>query len=222
MIKKLKLILPMALATILLFSTAVSAGFVGAVDGDVVNIRVSPDLESEVAGRLGYGTMVNIIGYVSDGWYKISCGNLTGWMHEDYIIAKPQPYGTLSADSTEGEKIAQFAMGYLGFPYVYGGTSPETGFDCSGFVKFVMNSCGYEINRIACDQALNGYEVSFYDLIPGDIVLFQTDGYIDHSGIYIGNGKMIHASTPDTGVIISDLSSEYNTNHYCTARRIAE
>ena len=222
MFKKLILTLSAVLIVTVLFSTVASAGFVGAVDGDVVNVRVSPSLEGEIAGRLGYGTVVNIIGYISDGWYKISCGALTGWMHEDYIIAKPVQYENLSAVITEGERIAQFAMGYLGFPYVYGGSSPETGFDCSGFVKFVMNSCGYNVNRVACDQALNGREVSFYELQPGDIILFETGGYIDHSGLYIGNGKMIHASTPETGVIISDLSSEYNTNHYSTARRIIE
>ncbi len=221
MLKKLKLILPAVFILSVLMTAACYAGFVGAVDGDVVNVRVEPSTDSDVAGRLGYGTTVNIIGYVSSGWYKISCGQLTGWMHEDYLIAKPQKYELLPANLAEGEKIAQFAMGYIGYPYVYGGSSPETGFDCSGFVKFVMNSCGYEVNRIAADQALNGFEVPFHELQPGDILLFATPGYgIDHSGIYIGNGKMVHASTESTGVIISDLSSEYNMTHYSTARRI--
>ena len=222
MLKKLKLILPLALVISVLISTAVSAGFAGVVDGDVVNVRTAPAVDGEVAARLGYGTPVNIIGYVSDGWYKISIGELVGWMHEDYIIVKPAKYESLPDTLSEGEKIARFAMGYLGFPYVYGGASPETGFDCSGFVKYVMNSCGYEVNRVACDQALNGVEVSFYELQPGDILLFGSPEYIDHSGLYIGNGKFIHASTEETGVIISDLSSEYNTVHYVTARRIAE
>lgn len=222
MFKKFKFILPIVLVSLSLISVSVFAGFVGVIDGDVVNIRTAPSTDAEVITRLGYGTAVNIIGYVSDGWYKISCGELTGWMHEDYIIAKPQQYETFSDDLTEGERIAKFAMGYLGFPYVYGGASPETGFDCSGFVMFVMNSCGYSINRVACDQALNGREVSFYELQPGDIVLFGTPEYIDHSGIYIGNGKYIHASQPTTGVIISEMSSEYSTRTYVTARRIVE
>ncbi len=222
MFNKLKLLLPMVLCITLILSTAVYAGFSGVVDGDVVNIRESASTESEVIGKLGYGTAVNVTGYVSSGWYKISCGNITGWMHGDYIVTRPQKYADLSEASTEGEKIAAFSLGYIGYPYVYGGSSPETGFDCSGFVKHVMNSCGYEVNRIAADQALNGTEVSFYELIPGDIVLFGTPEYgIDHSGIYIGNGKIIHASQNATGVIISELSGPYYTDNFVTARRIA-
>ena len=220
MLKKLKFIFPVALITIMILSNAVFAGFAGVVNGDVVNVRTTPSTDGEVAGRLGYGTPVDVVGYVSGGWYKVSCGSLVGWMHEDYIITKPIRYESLPDTLTEGERIARFAMGYLGYPYVYGGASPETGFDCSGFVKYVMNSCGYEVNRVACDQALNGTEVSYYELQPGDIVLFGSPEYIDHSGLYIGNGKFIHASTYETGVIISDLSSEYNTTHYVTARRI--
>lgn len=223
MLKKIKLLLPLCICFTVISSVTVSAGFYGVVDGDVVNVRSSASTDDEVVAKLGYGTPVNVIGYLSSGWYKISCGGTEGWIHEDYIITKPQKYEELPQTSTAGEKIALFAMGYLGYPYIYGASSPETGFDCSGFVKYVMNSCGYEVNRIAADQAANGRAVSDYELLPGDLLFFASSEYgIDHVGIYIGNGKMIHASQETTGVIISELSGSYYTNCYVGARRIAE
>ncbi len=220
---KIKLLLPLCILIMLVSSMTVSAGFYGVIDGDVVNVRQYASTDDEVVGKLGYGTPVNVIGYISSGWYKISCGGIEGWIHENYIITKPQMYEELPQNSSEGEKIATFAMGYLGYPYVYGASSPETGFDCSGFVKYVMNSCGYEVNRIAADQAANGRAVSDYELLPGDLLFFASSEYgIDHVGIYIGNGKMIHASQETTGVIISELSGDYYTNTYVGARRIAE
>lgn len=221
--KKIKLFLPLLAVLMIFSSVTVSAGFFGVVDGDVVNVRNSASTDDEVVGKLGFGTPVNVIGYISSGWYKISCGSLVGWIHEDYLITKPLIYENLPQNSTEGEKIASFAMGYLGYPYVYGASSPDTGFDCSGFVKYVMNACGYEVNRVAADQAQNGRAVSDYELIPGDLLFFASSpAGIDHVGIYIGNGKMIHASQETTGVIISELSGDYYNNTYVGARRIAE
>lgn len=223
MFKRIKLLLPLCICLVLVPSVSVSAGFFGVVDGDVVNIRKYASTDEEVITKLGYGTSVNVIGYLSSGWYKISCGGVEGWIHEDYIITKPQQYEELPETNTAGENVALFAMGYLGYPYVYGASSPETGFDCSGFVKFVMNSCGYEVNRVAADQALNGRAVSDAERLPGDLLFFASSEYgIDHVGIYIGNGKMIHASQETTGVIISELSGDYYTSCYVGARRIAE
>lgn len=119
-----------------------------------------------------------------------------------------------------GQDIVNYAMQFLGVPYVYGGTSPS-GFDCSGLVYYCYHHYGYSVNRTAAGLAYNGTSVS--SLRAGDVLLFtSTDGsYIGHTGIYIGNGQFIHA--PHTGdvVKISNLSDSYYTSHYVGARRIA-
>ena len=109
----------------------------------------------------------------------------------------------------------------MGYRYSWGGKSPETGFDCSGFVYYVYSQFGYTLNRVACDQALNGVHVDPKDLQPGDVLCFYSNDnyYIGHTGIYIGNNKFIHASTSTTGVIITELGGYYFTRGY-EARRI--
>lgn len=119
-----------------------------------------------------------------------------------------------------GQDIVNYAMKFLGVPYVYGGTSPS-GFDCSGLVYYCYHHFGYSVNRTAAGLSYNGASVS--SLRAGDVLLFTSvdGGYIGHTGIYIGNGQFIHA--PHTGdvVKISNLSDSYYTSHYVGARRIA-
>lgn len=126
-----------------------------------------------------------------------------------------------SAGTATGQDIVNYAEGFLGVPYVYGGTSPS-GFDCSGLVYYCYAHYGYSVNRTAAGLAYSGTSVSASSLQPGDVILFtSSDGsYIGHTGIYIGGGQFIHA--PHTGdvVKISSLSESYYTSHYYGARRI--
>ena len=131
-----------------------------------------------------------------------------------------QWYGDGTSTAT-GLDIVNYAQGFLGVPYVYGGTSPS-GFDCSGLVYYCYTHFGYSVNRTAASLAYNGSSVAKESLQAGDVILFTSSGggYIGHTGIYIGGGQFIHA--PHTGdvVKISSLSDEYYTNHYYGARRI--
>ena len=116
---------------------------------------------------------------------------------------------TVSA-SSEGNDVVEFAKKYLGYKYVAGGSSPSTGFDCSGF------------NRSSKDQIKNGTAVSKSNLQPGDIVIFKNQGKtaIGHVGIYIGSGNFIHAANKKEGVVITALSSSYYSQRYVGARRV--
>ncbi len=123
--------------------------------------------------------------------------------------------------SSAGDTIVDEAMRYLGVPYVWGGSSPS-GFDCSGYVQYVMRACGYSINRTASAQLEDGYAVSYSNLLPGDLVFFHstydTDAPASHVGIYIGDDQFIHAG--GDYVQVSNLSSGYYSDHYLCARRI--
>jgi cell wall-associated NlpC family hydrolase len=118
-----------------------------------------------------------------------------------------------------GQDIVDFAETFLGVGYVYGGTSPS-GFDCSGLVYYVYTHFGYSVNRTAAGLAYNGTAVSPSELQAGDVLLFTTskEFYIGHTGIYIGDGQFIHATSSGSEVKISSLS-DY-ADYYFGARRI--
>ena len=115
-----------------------------------------------------------------------------------------------SSTSTSGQKVVEYAMQYKGYKYVYGGTSPQKGFDCSGFTSYVYKNFGYSLSRSSGGQANNGKRVEKEDLQPGDLVIYKNQSLtkIGHVGIYIGNNKMIHASEPGVGVTITDIDSK--------------
>ena len=127
----------------------------------------------------------------------------------------------------EADKVVAFALQFEGYDYTYGGKSPEEGFDCSGFVYYVYKQFGYTLYPGATNQwnSLSDTVIPKGDLRPGDLVFFSDNGQVSgmtHVGLYIGNNQMIHASTPSTGVIITDLSEPYYVRMYLGAKRVIE
>ena len=131
--------------------------------------------------------------------------------------------GSASSGTVSGQAIVNEAKKYLGTPYVYGGASPS-GFDCSGFVYYVLKQLGYSPYRTPADQYTMGSYVSKGDLQPGDIVFFQNTYKvgISHVGIYVGGGQFIHAPNSRSVVSYADLTTGYWSNHYYGARRVAK
>lgn len=121
--------------------------------------------------------------------------------------------------SGRDRQIVQSAAQYIGVPYVFGGTSPD-GFDCSGFTRYVFAQYGVYLPRTADEQYNVGRYVPYSMLQPGDMVFFTTytDG-VSHSGIYVGNGNFISA-TSSRGVAIARIDSGYWGARYVGARRI--
>ena len=189
----------------------------GQVMDGPLNIRSGPGTEHGTVGSLSTGAVVEIEELVGGygGWYKIE----QGYVSSDYVA---QVDASVAASSGKGSQIAQYALQYVGCPYVYGGSSPS-GFDCSGFTTYVMKHFGSSINRTASSQMDNGTSVSKSQLQPGDLVFFNSGNSskrATHVGIYTGNGQFVHASTSTTGVIISDLNSSYYSSTYVGARRL--
>lgn len=106
-----------------------------------------------------------------------------------------------ASGSDLGKKVAKYACQYIGNPYVYGGTSLTNGADCSGFVYRVYKDFGYNLPRTSYEQRGAGRSVSYDDAQPGDLICY--DGHI---GIYIGGGKIVHASTAKTGIKVSNAA----------------
>ena len=130
-----------------------------------------------------------------------------------------------SARNTFGGNASEIviqAMGLLGVPYIRGGTSEEKGFDCSGFVRHMYEkSVGLVLPRRAEEQAKVTEEIKRSELKPGDLVFFNTlKRTFSHVGIYVGDGKFIHAPRPGKAVRVDDMREAYWQNRFNGARRV--
>jgi cell wall-associated NlpC family hydrolase/SH3-like domain-containing protein len=212
---------------------------VGYIDATILNIRELPGTETTILTQLVMGTEVELLAY--DGsWYKVRLSDGTeGYANADYISRTPIEKSTVTAAAngviasqsvtppssstlTLGESIIATAKNYIGTPYVYGASGPDS-FDCSGFVMYVMNKNGIKLPHQSGMQYEMGFEVAMDELIAGDLVFFNSSSKstVSHVGIYIGNGKFIHASSGSThAVTISSLSEDYYSAHYLGARRV--
>lgn len=102
--------------------------------------------------------------------------------------------------------IVEYALQFVGNAYVYGGNDPHTGVDCSGFTRYILsNKAGVYLNRTAASQSSQGRAISPEEARPGDLVFYSGGGGINHVAIYIGNGRIVHASTEKTGIITSNM-----------------
>jgi peptidoglycan DL-endopeptidase CwlO len=115
--------------------------------------------------------------------------------------------------------LIRYAEQFIGLPYVWGGTSPNPGFDCSGFTQYVYAHFGVQLPRTSQEQFAQGIAVSRSELQPGDLVFFSTYAPgATHVGIYIGNGMMINSE--DAGLQITSMSLSYWSSRYIGARRV--
>ena len=135
------------------------------------------------------------------------------------------PASTTSA-SGAARRVVPSAERYIGVPYRYGGTSPQSGFDCSGFVQYVYGLQGVDLPRTSRQMAGAGVavEARTRSLAVGDLMLFEQGGRISHVAIYAGNGRFIHSSSSGKGVRYDDLDTrrgQWFANHMVAARRVA-
>ena len=203
----------------------------GRVTGDRVNLRERPNLDSEILGTYTERTEMTVIG-INTGWYKVRHEGKTGYIRSDLMdiisgqraasASNAVPNSPPPANIALGQQIANFALGFLGSTYVYGGSSPS-GFDCSGFSSYVYRNFGYTLTRNASGQYRdNGVQVNKASLAPGDLVFFSSNGGVSvtHVGVYIGDDEFVHASRTGVGVVISRLDSSYYINVWYGAKRI--
>lgn len=217
-------------------SSASAASKSGTILGDSVNVRSSASTESQVLTQVDKGDKVSVYS-VTGSWCKVKTSNgISGWISKDYVsvngsssrnavvsAVREVPAAVEKPEAGTAQKLVAYAKKFLGVRYVYGGSSPS-GFDCSGFVKYVFDKYGINLERVAANQAGQGTKVSKANLRPGDVVFFDTNGnhnYINHVGIYIGSGNFIHASSGSSKhkVVISNLTEGFYADAYMTARR---
>ncbi|HEX5993084.1 MAG TPA: C40 family peptidase, partial [Thermomicrobiales bacterium] len=181
-------------------------------------------------------------------WQPVNCAGIGGYVNTSLIAWEPT---AAPADSVElaqkvgnrnrnnnnfgagagnngtanssGQEIANFAMQYVGYPYAYAGEGPYA-FDCSGFTKFVIqNTLGIDITHDMFTQIGMGQSVGMDELQPGDLVFFANTFRpgLSHAGIYVGGGQFVHAENESTGVLVSDLNSDYYGSRWAGGTRLA-
>ena len=214
----------------------------GKILGTGVNLRTGPATSYPVAAVSSQGDSCYIVG-INQGWYKVLYNSKTCYIRSDYVELTEIPYenpdspnspkyyrggksiGTGSSASAvpisvTGSQILAEAQKYLGCPYRAGGASPS-GFDCSGFVYYVLKQVGLSPYRTPSDQYKMGTKVEKSALQVGDLVFFGS-GSITHAGIYAGGGQFIHAPNSRSNVSYSDLTSGYWAQNYYGACRVAQ
>jgi cell wall-associated NlpC family hydrolase len=124
--------------------------------------------------------------------------------------------------TSAAQQLVLEGLGYLGIPYRFGGTSPETGLDCSGLVQQVFrNALGLDMPRTAAEMARVGDRVAKDDLKPGDLVFFNTmRRTFSHVGIYLGDNRFLHAPSTGGKVRVDDMTDSYWLRRFTGARRV--
>ena len=210
------------------------------VNSTTVNVREEMSKESGIVVQISQNTAVEVISE-EGGWYKVKVNGKEGYIATNLLSNEKTQVTTSSRGSTgtrreqntnkeenaapvanpgKGATVVETAKKYIGYSYKYGASGP-TSFDCSGFTSYIFKQHGISLNRTAKAQYSNGVAVSRANLQPGDLVMFGPSvSGINHVGIYIGGGKIVHAANPSRGVTIDTINSGYYNNNYVGARRV--
>ena len=209
----------------------------GYVNVTSANIRAEASTDSEVVDMAVLNEEVQIIEDLGE-WYKIKNGDGIAYIFANLVSDEKTEVTSRSSinrtanpvsseksaaliSSASGNSVAEFAKQYIGYGYVYGGSGP-TSFDCSGFTMYVYQQFGISLPHNAVTQSNYGQYVSKENLVPGDLVIFNdySNTSIGHAGIYIGNGRIVHAENSNTGVTTDTIMSGYYDVRFVEGRRL--
>jgi len=208
-------------------TTTVQTGGSYVVNTGALKVRTGPATYNPVIGGVTNGKVLNVTG-AENGWYKINHNGRTGYVSADFVKFVKGGVNNVVTGGNQGtnqvqkptaptggdtSSIAGFARSLNGSPYRTAGTTPA-GFDCSGFIHYVLNQTGHKGAR----QTVAGYwssKTKTSNPQPGDLVYFQNTykSGPSHMGVYLGNGQFISAETDATGVRISSVSNSYWSKH---------
>ncbi|MFV0241774.1 MAG: NlpC/P60 family protein [Lacrimispora sphenoides] len=186
------------------------------VDTETLRVRSKPDTDSEVLGKIHEGETYPFISH-NGGWAKIQYNGQTAYAYvpENATIAFTIPEAEKNSDLRN--QVVNYAVGFVGNPYRWGGTNPNTGADCSGFVQYVMeHAAGVHLDRTSRQQAEEGEVIPASSMEPGDLLFYASGRQIDHVAMYIGKGKIVHAANRRSGIKIST----WNYRKPVTIRRV--
>lgn len=191
-----------------------------------LRVRSMPSLDGEVITTMGEGEKLEVLEEV-DGWIKVDLDGEEAYISADYaVIEEDLDTAITMTELLYGEGVSdvrvdlcQYAKEFLGNKYVWGGASLTKGTDCSGFTMSIYAKYGIKLPHSSVSQSKMGTKVSLAEAKAGDLVFYAKGGTVNHVGIYLGNGQVIHASNPKQGIKISPVG--YRTI-YCLRRYIED
>ena len=220
---RLKKITIFSLVFLFIFSTTLTTapkkevkaaeGYSGKIFRHWTRLRTGKSKKAKVLKTLKVGTAVTVYG-TSGSWRKVSVAGKTGYVPKQYVYVGTKAPSLTGSTYEKGQTVAEFAQRFVGNPYVWGGTDLNRGADCSGFIGSIYRSFGYKLPRSSSELRSAGRKVSYSQKQPGDIICYN-----GHVAMYIGNGKIVHASSRKTGIKISPKA---NYRKVLSVRRIVK
>lgn len=184
--------------------------FMVTVDAEQVSIS-KDETGKELLMNASKGSSFEVMEDMGDGYMKVKVNDTYGYLpvegNATVVSTDEETLKNLEVKAVEDSKknfrqdIVNYALQYVGGRYSYGGSDPNTGVDCSGFTRYVMkHAAGLTINRSSGGQAMQGKSISADQMRPGDLIFYGSRRSINHVAMYMGDGKVVHASTYRTGI----------------------
>lgn len=190
------------------------ASMIAIVNTQTLKVREQPNTDSIVITLIPQDEELEVVEVMENGWVKFLLDDEEAYVSGEFVDVEERLekavtltellYGQGVSDVRVN--LVQEAKKYVGNPYVWGGVSLTNGADCSGFTLSIFKKYGVSLPHHAASQAQMGTKVSLGEVQPGDLVFYAKNGSINHVAIYIGNGQVIHASSPKTGIKISSVN----------------
>ena len=187
---------------------------VAKVNTQTLKVREEPSTECPVITLVAQDERLEVVEQKPEGWAKIMLDDEEAYVSTDYCVVEEELETAVTMKellygngvSNTRIDLCQYAKQFVGNPYVWGGTSLTKGADCSGFVQSVFKKFGVSLPRTSREQAGVGTKISLADAKPGDLIFYAKGGTINHVALYIGDGQVVHASNPRTGIRISNAT----------------
>lgn len=190
------------------------ASMIAIVNTQTLKVREEPNTESVVITLIPQEEELEVVEVMENGWIKFLLDDEEAYVSGEYVDVEERLEKAVTLTellygqgvSNVRVDLVQFAKQFVGNPYVWGGTSLTNGADCSGFTLSIFKKYGVSLPHHAASQAQLGTKISLSEAQPGDLVFYAKNGSINHVAIYIGNGQVLHASSPKTGIKISSVN----------------
>lgn len=192
-----------------------SGNYIVTIDSESVNINTTQESQ-EVLMQAAKGSSFPVVEDMGDGWMKVKAKNTYGFLSvagnatvtsastETIAALEAAAAAEFNANDELRKSVVNYGLQFVGGRYAYGGSDPNSGVDCSGFTRYVLqHAAGVSLNRSSGGQATQGQAVSQDQMKPGDLIFYGSGRSINHVALYIGNGQIVHSSTYKTGIKVS-------------------
>ncbi len=178
------------------------------LDGSAAEVILQRESSVQLSVMMGARQRGNTMQLAAELQRAQALVSLTSENYDEYegVVASQEFHANLRCERSllRLENLIVYALSFIGVSYVYGGENPYSGTDCSGFTRYILSHAGgVYINRTAAEQAQQGREVSIDEAKPGDLIFYSNGSRVNHVAMYIGDGRVVHASNERNGIMVS-------------------